>query len=86
MFCHVPIQVNQDGLMLRFICVFLACDLPIQLLLNLLRTYHDRLVDGFHLILIPITNYEICIQHFVLEQIDMHIFLPVVYQYSCFYV
>ena len=59
MFCHVPIQVNQDGFMLRLICMLLGCDLPIQLLLNLLHTYHDRLVDGFHLVLIHITNYEI---------------------------
>ena len=47
-FGHVLIQVKQDGFMLRLICIFLGCDLPIQLLLkSLSRTYHDRLVDHF---------------------------------------
>ena len=46
--CHVLIQVSQDGFMLRLICVFLSCDLPIQLLLKLLSpTYDSRLVDHF---------------------------------------
>ena len=47
-FCHVLIQVSQDGFMLRLICVFLGCDLPIQLLLKFLsREYDDRLIDPF---------------------------------------
>ena len=33
MFCHKPIQVSQDGFVLRLICVFLHCNLTIQLLL-----------------------------------------------------
>ena len=44
-FCE-PIQVSQDGFMLRLICMFLGCDLPMQLLLKLLSsTYKARLVD-----------------------------------------
>ena len=44
--CHVLIQVSQDGFMLRLICVFLGCDLPIKLLLKLLLPMYDnRLVD-----------------------------------------
>ena len=47
-FCHVPIQLNQDGFMLRFLCIFLDGDLPRQLLLeSLLGSYSDRLVDVF---------------------------------------
>ena len=38
MFFHVLIQVNQDDFMLRLICMFLGCDLPIQLLLKLLSS------------------------------------------------
>ena len=33
-FCHIPIQISQDGFMLRLIYVFFGCDLPIQLLLK----------------------------------------------------
>ena len=45
MFRCVPIQVS---LMLRLICMFLGCDLPIQLLLKSLPSeYDDRLVDCF---------------------------------------
>ena len=45
-FCHVPIQVSQDGFMLRVIRVFLGCNLPKQLLLKSLSyEYNDRLED-----------------------------------------
>ena len=48
MFCHVLIQVSQDGFMLRLICMSLDCDLPIQLLLKSLSSVdNDRLVDHF---------------------------------------
>ena len=44
-FCHLPIQVSQDGLMLRLIFVFLDCHLPMQLLLKSLASEYDyRLV------------------------------------------
>ena len=60
-FGHVLIQVKQDGFMLRLICIFLGCDLPIQLLLkSLSSTYHDRLVDHFHSVLIHVMNYKLC--------------------------
>ena len=59
-FCCVPIQVSQGGFMLRLVCVFLGCDLPIQLLLkSLASAYHDRLVNHFHHALIYFMNYEI---------------------------
>ena len=65
MFCHVPIQVNQDGFMLRVICMFLGCDFPIQLLLILLSSaYNDRLVDRFHYILNHVMNYEILFYYY----------------------
>ena len=32
--CHVSIQVSRDCFMLRLICAFLGCDLPIKLVLN----------------------------------------------------
>ena len=34
MFGHVLIQVNLGGFMLRLICMFVGCDLTIQLLLE----------------------------------------------------
>ena len=37
------IQVSQDGFMLRFICVFLDCDMAIQLVLS--GEYDDNLED-----------------------------------------
>ena len=44
--------------MLRLICMFLGCDLPIQLLQKLLSS--DRFVDCFHLVqLIHVMNYKI---------------------------
>ena len=53
--------------MLRLVCIFLGCDLPIQLLLKFLSSgYDDRLVDNdrlvnpFHHVQIHITNYETC--------------------------
>ena len=58
MFCCVPIQISQDGFMLRSICVFLGFNLLIQLLLkSLSSTYYDRLVDRFCHVLIRITFY-----------------------------
>ena len=42
--CHVLIQVSWYDFMLRIICMFLGCDLPIQLLLKLLSSeYYIRL-------------------------------------------
>ena len=39
--------------MLRLVCLFLGCDLPIQLLLKLLSsTYNNRLVYCFHYVLL----------------------------------
>ena len=85
-FCRVLIQVSQDGFMLRFICMLLAlgCDLLIQLLLKLLSSLYDkRLVDHFHLALIrELQN----MWHLMLEQVDLYIFVSVIYQYSCFFV
>ena len=50
-------QVNQDGFMLRLICIFLGCDLAIQLLPKSLSSpYEDRLVDHFHNVM---HNYKI---------------------------
>ena len=48
-FFHVPIQVNQDDFMLRLICMFLGCYLPIQLTLKLLSSAHDKrlVIDRF---------------------------------------
>ena len=58
--CHVPIQVSQDGFMLRLIWVFLGYGLPIQLLLKLLSCeYDDRFEDRFHHIQIQIRTYKI---------------------------
>ena len=61
MFCCGPIQVNQDGFMLRLLCFSLGCDLPIQLLLKSLSSMHEDiwLVYHFHHVLIHVTNYEI---------------------------
>ena len=56
-FYHVPIQVSQDGFMLKLIIgVFLGCDLPKQLLLQSLSSvcddtpciYVHTLADCFH--------------------------------------
>ena len=44
-FCHVLIQVSQDGFMLRLICIFLGCDLPIQLLLKSLSGKVGVMID-----------------------------------------
>ena len=45
----VMIQSNEpDGFMLRLICVFLGCDLPIRLLLKSLSSKYDRLEYHFH--------------------------------------
>ena len=45
---RVLIQVSQYGFMLRLICMFLGCDLPIQLLLKCISSeYHDRLENCF---------------------------------------
>ena len=41
MFCRVPTQVSQDGFKLRFICIFLGCDLPMQLQLKSLSSAYD---------------------------------------------
>ena len=76
--CCVPIQISQDGFMLRPICMFLGCDMPIQLVLSSEYDDYDRLedlsscTDSGH----GLQN----MQHFTLEQIDLHVFLPVIYQ------
>ena len=46
--CFVMNQVNWYGFMLRLICMFLGCGLPIQLLLKLLSSEYDyRLINHF---------------------------------------
>ena len=67
-----------------YICMFLGCDLPIQLLLKWLSsTYNNRLADRFYNIRFTLPTIQ-TMQHFMLEQIDLVIFLPVIYQYSSF--
>ena len=39
----VPIQVSQDGFMLKLTCLFLGCDLPIPLVLKLLSSEYDEM-------------------------------------------
>ena len=57
------------------ICVFLDCDLPIQLLLKSLSSEYDyRLVDLFHHIPSHVTNYEICVEHVMHEQLNLYVF------------
>ena len=46
-YCRVPIRVSQDGFMLRFICMFLGCDMPVQLVLSSEYDDYDRLEDRF---------------------------------------
>ena len=85
----VLIQINQDGFMLQLIWMFLGCDLPIQLLLKSLSSpYNDRLIDRFHYVQINLANYKISTKYqtFMLEQMDLHVFSTMVYQYSCFFV
>ena len=73
--------------MLRLIYVFLGCNLPMQLLLKLLSSnYDDRLEDRFNHVPIHVTSYEICNIIFMLEQVDLHVFLSVIYEYSYFFV
>ena len=46
MFCRVPIQVDQNGFMLKLTCMLLGCYLPIHLLLTPLSSANeDRSVD-----------------------------------------
>ena len=45
--CRVPIQVNQDGFMLRLTCIFLSGDISIQLVLSSEYDDYDRLEDHF---------------------------------------
>ena len=66
------------------ICVFLGCDLPIQLLLkSLSSTMRINLVDQFHYVKNHITNYEICNIPAWTNRFPR--FLPVIYLYSCFF-
>ena len=44
--CGVLIQVSQDGSILRLICMFFGCDMPVQLALS--SEYFDRLEDRIH--------------------------------------
>ena len=83
MFCLVLIQVNQDGFMFRLICMFLGCDLTIQLILKS-STYDDRLVDHFHYI--SVRCYEICNILYLNKLTYMLFYLHVLYQYNCFFV
>ena len=87
---RVPIQVSQGNFMLKHFCVrvFLGYDLPIQLGLKLLSSeYEDRLEECFiTCILIHLINYETCNNLCLTEQIDLHVSLPVIYHYSCFFV
>ena len=79
----VMIQSSEpDGFMLRLICVFLGCDLPIrQLLKSVSSKYDDRLEDHFYLLSCVNSHHSE-----MLEQTDLDIFLPVIYKYSCFFV
>ena len=67
------------------LCVFWGCNLPIQLILKSSDTYLDRLVDHFHHVPIHVTNYTKYVT-FHAWKIDLHIFLHVIYQYSCYFV
>ena len=78
----LPIQVSQDDFMLRLICVFLGCDMPIQLVLS--SEYDDRMED--HFIMYGFTSRTTKYVTFMLEQMDLRIFLPVIYQFSFFFV
>ena len=83
--CHVLIQTSQDGFMLRLICKFLGCDLPIHLLLNSLSSkYDDRLED--HFIMYGFTSQTTKYVTFYAWTIRLTLFLPTIYQYSCFFV
>ena len=57
MFCYVPIQVSQDGFMLRLKFVFLDFDLLIQLLLKSSSLLNS---EGFHHVPIHIMKYKTC--------------------------
>ena len=41
--CRVTIQVSKDGFMLRLICMFVGCDMPIQLVLSSEYNDYNRL-------------------------------------------
>ena len=48
---------HQDGLMLRLICIFLGCDMPIQLVLSSEYDDYDRSIIR---LFDYITDYKIC--------------------------
>ena len=59
--------------MLRLICVFLSCDLPILLLLlKLLSSTQDDIL--VHRSLSSCVDLHHKLQHFMLEQIELHFF------------
>ena len=65
--------------MLRLVCMFLGCDMPIQLVLS--SENKTIMIDYKIRFIIYGLRHELQnMQHFMLEQIDLHIFLPVIYQ------
>ena len=64
--------------------MFLGCDMPIQLVLS--SEYDDKLEDRFIMYRFTLRTTKYVTLIFMLEHIDLHIFLPVIYQYSCFFV
>ena len=48
---------HQDGFMLRLICMFLGCDMPIQLVLSSHYNGYDRLYDRFIMYRLWTTKY-----------------------------
>ena len=58
----------------------LGYELPIQMVLS--SEYDDRLED--HFIMCWFNSQTTKYVTFILEQIDLHVFLPVIYQYSYF--
>ena len=55
--------------------MFLGCDMPIQLVLSSEYDDYDRLEDRF----IMYCDSHHGVQN-MLEQLDLHVFLPVIYQ------
>ena len=84
--CTLLLYASKPAL-LKFnnICVFLGCDLLIQLLLkSLLSVYDDSLEDCFHHV--PICSCTMKYIAFYPITNRLTRFLPVICQYSCFFV
>ena len=64
--------------MLRLICMLLGCDMPIQLVLSSEYDDYDGLEDSF--IMYQFVSRTMKYVTFMLEQIDLHVFLPVKYK------